>query len=86
MEDMISWMVFGGGLGFWRAWRKTSESAKRARNTIDSIAGIDAKTKAEAIGYNKGLRSVALAVSTIIGVIFGLSIWGIASLLVYLTG
>ena len=84
MTDLFYWILAGGVFGFYRAWKKTAVSAERSRKILDEIPDVNSKGKAEAIGYNRGLRLVALAVGTGGYALFGAVIWGLATLFVKL--
>lgn len=86
MANLIYWMIAGGAFGFYRAWKKTALSAERARENLDEVPDLDRQRKAEAIGYNSGLRFVALAFGTVIYALCGAAIWGAATLLLWLLG
>lgn len=88
MENLIGWLILGGIIGFLYAKRKTKAAFERSKQILDDIpdeSKEDRVSKAQARGYQLGLRGTALAISTAVGSIIGGLIWGLASLLVFFT-
>lgn len=83
MSDFVAWLLLGAAIGLFRAWRKTASSYERASAEIRSAEHGYAAQRAGALGYIKGLRIVALSAGAAVGAVMGASVWGPASLLVW---
>lgn len=81
--DWLLWCLVGGAFGFWRAWRRTAGSHRRAKEILEDVPKHHPEV-ASVRGHIYGLRLAGLMIGTLMWATIAGVISGALILILYL--